>query len=33
MPVLFENDLIQMTCITFSTLSELLYENLHNLVK
>lgn len=33
MTVLFGNDLMQMTCITFSTLSEVLYEGLHNLLK
>jgi len=33
MTVLFGNDLIQMSCITFSTLPEMLYERLHNLLK
>jgi hypothetical protein len=31
--LLFENYFIQMTCITFSTLPELLAEGLHNLLQ
>jgi len=33
MTVLFGNGLMQMTCITFSTLPEMLHEVLHNLLK
>jgi len=33
MNILFGNDLMQTTCITFSTLPEMLYGGLHNLLK